>query len=76
MVRFVLSIVILIIGFEFVQYPLEQFFDEIVKLNLCYKNYKSENSESNHDVNNLDDDFDSLLKELNVNILIIFGIML
>ncbi|CAG8606422.1 5870_t:CDS:10 [Funneliformis caledonium] len=55
-------------GFEFIQYPLEQFFDEIAQFNLKYKNYKSGNLELNDytSTKNLDDDLDSLLKELNL----------
>lgn len=63
--------IIFIIGFEFVQYPLEQFFDKVSQFNLRYKNYKSENLRLNDDtVINNSDDFDFLLEELSVNILV------
>ncbi|CAI2170120.1 17745_t:CDS:10 [Funneliformis geosporum] len=55
-------------GFEFVQYPLEHFFDEIAQFSLKYKNYKSGNLELIDDTstNKLDVELDSLLKELNL----------
>ena len=54
------------------QYPLEQFFDKILQFNLRYKDYKSGNLQLNDDtaINNFDDNFDFLLEELNVNILV------
>ncbi|RIA82677.1 hypothetical protein C1645_809525 [Glomus cerebriforme] len=58
-------------GFEFVQYPLDQFFDEIAQFNLRCKNYKSGNLLLNGDSatnNNFDDNFDFLLEELNLAI--------
>lgn len=53
------------------QYPLEQFFDKISQFNLRYKNYKSGNLRLNDDtIINNSDDFDLLLEELSVNILV------
>ncbi|GBC09342.1 hypothetical protein RclHR1_08790003 [Rhizophagus clarus] len=54
-------------GFEFVQYPLEQFFDKISQFNLRYKNYKSGGLRLNDNTTiNNSDDFDFLLEELNL----------
>lgn len=52
------------------QYPLEQFFDNISQFNLRYKNYKSGNLRLNNDIINNSDDFDFLLEELSVNVLV------
>ncbi|CAB5369609.1 unnamed protein product [Rhizophagus irregularis] len=63
----VLRIIKKIEGFEFVQYPLEQFFDKISQFNLRYKNYKSGNLRLNDDtIINNSDDFDLLLEELSL----------
>jgi hypothetical protein len=58
-----------------VHYPLEQFLDKISQFNLRYKNYKSGNLRLNDDtIINNPDDFDFLLEELNVNILVYLNI--